>query len=115
MYAGKIPFRNKEWKYNRTTNEGKAIKGKFLVDYGKGDYEEDNAEFEAELFYDGYGRGRSSAVFYFRNEDSTFRAQMFMSDFDNLLQKGINPSRVKGVWCYIKRGANFGMQFVREV
>ena len=78
--------------------------------------DEDNVEFvenrifDETLTYAGYGRGRSSAVFYFT--DSTGAAyQMFMTDMDDLLKKcDLIDGNVNGTWTYCKRGQNYGIK-----
>ncbi|GLO66231.1 hypothetical protein [Oceanobacillus kimchii] len=70
----------------------------------------ENRVFKEVLTYDGYGRGRSSAVFYFK--DSTGATyQMFMTDMDDLLKhKSIMDQKISGEWTYQKRGKNFGIR-----
>ncbi len=70
----------------------------------------ENRVFDETLTYTGYGRGRSSAVFYF--EDSTGATyQMFMTDMDHLLSsKNLIDGKVTGTWTYCKRGKNFGIK-----
>ncbi|MCC2249015.1 hypothetical protein JUJ52_03460 [Virgibacillus sp. AGTR] len=70
----------------------------------------ENRVFNETLTYTGYGRGRSSAVFYFK--DSTGATyQMFMTDMDALLSsKDLIDGKVTGTWKYCKRGKNFGIK-----
>lgn len=70
--------------------------------------------FEATLEYQTYGRGRSSAVFWFESVagehvGKTFPVQMSnMSSFIPLMEKG----RITAKFLTRKRGANFGLELV---
>lgn len=70
----------------------------------------ENRVFDDTLTYMGYARGRSSAVFNFK--DSTGATyQMFMKDVDELLSsKNLIDGKVTGTWTYCKRGKNFGIK-----
>lgn len=74
----------------------------------------ENRIFEDTLIYTGYSRGRSSAVFNFK--DSTGATyQMFMTDFDDVLQtKGLVDKQVTAFWTYCKRGQNFGIKLAKD-
>ena len=115
MSEGKIPFVLRR----KVLLKGGwvEIKGKHLCSYDNGGdiYWEENKDFEAELIYNGYGRGRSSIVFYYINEDNTFSAQMFVSDLDNIIQLGISPNVINGIWRYCKKGSNYGIQLIKEI
>lgn len=74
----------------------------------------DNYTFEAAMLYGGYGRGRSSAVLYWRDE-AGHRYPMFMSDFDDMMEAvGITYREVLGKWTFTKKGENYGLQYVKE-
>lgn len=89
------------------------VKGSLVAYSG---YTDDNIEyvenkvFDETLTYDGYGRGRSSAVFYFKDSaGATY--QMFMKDMNDLLSsKDMIDGKVTGTWTYCKRGQNFGIK-----
>jgi len=118
MYKGMIPFNTEHSKYDLKSKNYIRKRGKFLIAYDSGDSEchkEPNAEFEATLVYTGMGRGRSSAVFYYENKEGTFSAQMFMREMGRMIELGITPLEVSAVWCFQKKGANFGLEFVKEV
>jgi hypothetical protein len=95
------------------------VKGSLLTYEGDTHYYKDNFEmiknkvFEETLTYAGYGRGRSSAVFYFK--DSTGADyQMFMTDMDDLLKsKDILNGQVAATWTFCKRGQNYGIKLAK--
>lgn len=110
------PFDN--WNIQRgTAGSPNMVKGT-LLSYvsGREDNVEyvENREFEETLTYLGYGRGRSSAVFYFKDSTGA-EYQMFMTDMDDLLKhKDIVGKEVEGVWTYCKRGQNHGIKLAKS-
>ena len=73
-----------------------------------------NTEVELTLHYQGFGRGRSSVTFYWLDDDGN-RYPMFIKDVDELLKQDLGASSVHAVFTYVKRGANYGIKFLREV
>lgn len=73
-----------------------------------------NEEIELTLYYDGYGRGRSAVTFYWK-DDNNHQYPMFIKDVDELLRQGMGTSSVHGIFTYVKRGANYGIKFLRKV
>ena len=73
-----------------------------------------NEEVELTLHYKDYGRGRSAVTFYWEDEYS-HEYPMFIKDVDELLRQDIGMSRIHAIWTYVKRGANYGIKFVRRV
>lgn len=73
-----------------------------------------NEEVELTLHYKDYGRGRSAVTFYWTDDDS-HEYPMFIKDVDELLRQDIGVSNIHAVWTYVKRGANYGIKFVRRV
>lgn len=73
-----------------------------------------NEEIELTLHYDGYGRGRSAVTFYWR-DDNGHKYPMFIKDVDELLRQDMWTSSVHGIFTYVKRGANYGIKFLRKV
>lgn len=65
-----------------------------------------NEEFNETLVFDGYGRGRSSAVLYFKGKESGRRYSMFMRDADDAL----GGLAIYGKWTFVKRGGNYGIK-----
>ena len=73
-----------------------------------------NEEVELTLHYKDYGRGRSAVTFYWTDDDG-HEYPMFIKDVDELLRQDIGVSNINAVWTYVKRGANYGIKFVRRV
>lgn len=73
-----------------------------------------NEEIELTLHYDGYGRGRSAITFYWK-DDNGYKYPMFIKDVDELLRQDMGTSSVRGIFTYVKRGANYGIKFLRKV
>lgn len=72
-----------------------------------------NEEIELTLHYDGYGRGRSAVTFYWK-DDEGHQYPMFIKDVDELLRQDMGTSSVHGIFTYVKRGANYGIKFLRR-
>ena len=89
--------------------------GQFEID-GNGGYNRfgpewrDNKPFNASLCYDGYGRGRSSAVIYFKDMKGT-RYSVFMSDFDKIAPLMVGGV-IEGTFEFVKKGSNYGLQLM---
>lgn len=73
-----------------------------------------NEEIELTLHYDGYGRGRSAVTFYWK-DDNGHKYPMFIKDVDELLRQDMGTSSVRGIFTYVKRGANYGIKFLRKM
>ena len=73
-----------------------------------------NEEIELTLHYDGYGRGRSAVTFYWK-DDNGHKYPMFIKDVDELLRQDMGTSSVRDIFTYVKRGANYGIKFLRKV
>lgn len=71
----------------------------------------DNVDFYKVMTYDGFGRGRSSALLYFK-DDAGIRYPMFMKDFDECA-KHLVEGKVAGLWRFVKRGQNYGLTQVK--
>lgn len=88
------------------------------------DEERDNYEFEADLLIYGFDRGRSSAVITFipyenREKDPRIHKpfiiyRVFLSDSIEILKHTVN-GRIKGIFTWIKKGANFGLKLVKAL
>jgi hypothetical protein len=69
----------------------------------------DNYEFEAELKFTSYGRGRSSATFELQDNNG-IKYNVFMSDmFKIVTTKTITDGKVNGKWFFRKQGQNYGL------
>lgn len=73
-----------------------------------------NEEVELTLNYDGCGRGRSSVTFYWKDNNG-HKYPMFLTDMDALIKQDVKVSNIHGIFTYVKRGANYGIKFLREV
>jgi hypothetical protein len=73
-----------------------------------------NYEFEDKLHYLRYSRGRSSAKIHFKSEITDKEYEMFLTDFDDLMNnKGFDKNTVDGTFTFCKRGSNYGIKFFR--
>lgn len=72
-----------------------------------------NVPFAATLKYIGYGRGRSSAYFIFEDRHG-HQYNMFMTDADDMILRGIDLLHAQGTFSFIKRGNNYGIRFIRK-
>ena len=73
-----------------------------------------NFEFEDKFKYLNYSRGRSSAKIHFKSEITGKEYEMFLTDFDDLMNsQGFNKNVVEGTFTFCKRGANYGIKLVR--
>lgn len=119
-----FPFINgnlQEWSWNNLTdserervyNGEEVVKG-FSSDENKNEVWKPNKEVELTLHYKGYGRGRSAVTFYWVDDDG-HKYPMFIKDVDELLRQDIGTSSIHAIFTYVKRGANYGIKFLRRV
>lgn len=110
MFEGKIPF---------------YPHGGGLVSYygrsTKGPYShldpayiwEDNAPFRATFNFKRFERGRSAAhAIYAKADAPDWEAVMFLSDLEDVLQRGLSLKKLQGRFVYVKRGSNYGIQML---
>lgn len=71
----------------------------------------DNFIFEDTLHYVDYSTGRSSVLFKFRSDKGDSYG-MFLSEFNKLLQDKKEVWNLEGKWTFVKRGANYGIQYI---
>ena len=110
-----------EWSWNNLTdserervyNGEEVVKG-FSYDKNKKEVWKQNEEVELTLHYKGYGRGRSAVTFYWSDDDG-HKYPMFIKDVDELLRQDIGTSSIHAIFTYVKRGANYGIKFLRRV
>ena len=121
-YSGKIPFDPRDEQLISYVDKYTESYGIPTVELVNGEYVHetipiswrDNIEFYDILRYTGFERGRSSINFIFIDSDGN-KVPMFAKDFsDMVLQCSIVGGQVKGKWTYAKRGANYGIQYVKE-
>ena len=110
-----------EWSWNNLTdserervyNGEEVVKG-FSSDENKNEVWKPNKEVELTLHYKGFGRGRSAVTFYWVDDDG-HKYPMFIKDVDELLRQDIGTSSIHAIFTYVKRGANYGIKFLRRV
>ena len=74
------------------------------------------SEFEKTLIYNGFSRGCTSAKFWWYDKyDEKEVYPMFMKEMDELIWSGHAKTELHGIFCYIKRGQNYGIKLVKEV
>jgi hypothetical protein len=109
MYEGKIPFDqhgNPVPYYNGVTRGPHAS---FDSDY----IWEDNAPFRAVLDFKRFARGRSAAhAIYAKADDPTWECVMFLTDFTDVVERGLAPLRLSGRFEHVKRGSNYGVKLL---
>ena len=76
------------------------------------DKECDNYEFTTTLTYYGYCRGCSACNIMFRSPDFKQTLYMFMTDFDEVVDRLIN-GKLSGTFTFCKRGMNYGIKMVK--
>jgi hypothetical protein len=72
----------------------------------------DNYEWEDELKYESYGRGRSAAYMIFVSTQTNKTYTMFLTDFDSIVSL-LSGGALKGTFTFQKRGQNYGVRLVR--
>ena len=103
-----------EWSWNNLTDsERERVYNGEEVVKGSNEVWEPNKEVELTLHYKGYGRGRSAVTFYWADDDG-HKYPMFIKDVDELLRQDIGTSSIHAIFTYVKRGANYGIKFLRR-
>ena len=113
-----FPFINgnlQEYSFNNLTDDERerVYNGEEVVK-GSNEVWKPNKEVELTLHYKGYGRGRSAVTFYWVDDDG-HKYPMFIRDVDELLRQDIGTSSIHAIFTYVKRGANYGIKFLRRV
>ena len=104
-----------EWSWNDLTDsERERVYNGEEVVKGSNEVWKPNKEVELTLHYQGYGRGRSAVTFYWVDDDG-HKYPMFIKDVDELLRQDIGTSSIHAIFTYVKRGANYGIKFIRRV
>ena len=104
-----------EWSWNNLTDsERERVYNGEEVVKGSNEVWKPNKEVELTLHYKGYGRGRSAVTFYWVDDDG-YKYPMFIKDVDELLRQDIGTSSIHAIFTYVKRGANYGIKFLRRV
>lgn len=101
----KIPFRDgNQMEYEFNYYKDGKLNSPILVD---------NFEFEDELEFIDYGRGRSSVTFTFERLSNAKTVSMFVSDFSGAIPHMIN-GKLKGKFTFVKKGQNYGCRMILE-
>lgn len=110
-----------EYSFNNLTDDereqvynGEEVIKEFAYNPNRKEVWKPNEEVELTLHYKDYGRGRSSVTFYWL-DDNGHEYPMFIKDVDELLRQDMGTSSVHAVFTYVKRGANYGIKFLRRV
>ena len=119
-----FPFINgnlQEYSFNNLTDDerervynGEEVVKGFSYDENRKEVWKPKEEKEKKLKYKGYGRGRSAVTFYWADDDG-HGYPMFIKDVDELLRQDIGTSSIHAIFTYVKRGANYGIKFLRRV
>lgn len=104
-------FRNLDDSERERVYRGESLE--IEVYSGKKEVWKPNEEVELTLHYNGYGRGRSAVTFYWK-DDNGHQYPMFIKDVDELLRQDMGTSSIHGIFTYVKRGANYGIKFLRR-
>ena len=99
---------------NLTDSERERVYNGEEVVKGSNEVWKPDEEVELTLHYKGYGRGRSAVTFYWA-DDNGHKYPMFIKDVDELLRQDIGTSSIHAIFTYVKRGANYGIKFLRRV
>ena len=113
-----FPFINgnlQEWSLNDLTDsERERVYNGEEVVKGSNEVWKPNKEVELTLHYKGFSCGRSAVTFYWVDDDG-HKYPMFIKDVDELLRQDIGASSIHAIVTYVKRGANYGIKFLRRV
>lgn len=109
MYEGKIPF---DQHGNPIPYYNGVTRGPYA--YLDPDYIwEDNAPFRATLEFQRFDRGRSAShAIYAKRDDPSWEATMFLTDFTDVVKRGLAPLSLCGRFEYVKRGSNYGIKLL---
>lgn len=73
--------------------------------------DKDNYEWEDELVYTDYSKGRSAVNFEFTSRKTGKIYSMFLSDFCRSIVL-LDEAVLKGKFTFVKRGSNFGVKLI---
>jgi hypothetical protein len=75
-----------------------------------------NFAFEDLLIYEGYSRGRSSAVLNFTSLNDQKKYSMFLSEFDDFMKESGFEQRkiISGIFCFCKKGSNYSLRWLKN-
>ena len=68
---------------------------------------------EANLYFVRFHRGRSAAnAVYVKHDDPSWEVTMFLSDFQEIVTRGLAPKHLSGRFEFVKRGSNYGIKLL---
>lgn len=119
-----IPFNRNgnmlDYSYWGISEEEKEIckeNGKVEHYFGNGEIAEvfvPNFEFEDELVFEKFSRGRSSVKAHFISCTNDKRYEMFISDFGDVIREGhLIGDRIMGKFSFVKKGQNYGVVLLK--
>ena len=71
----------------------------------------DNYEFDTEMEFVTFRRGRSAAYGIFMNLKTGTTVTVFMKELEHIMRH-ISHGRVRGRWTFVKRGQNYGCKLI---
>lgn len=73
-----------------------------------------NHIFYHEFEFQGFSRGRSSVTADFISLDKSLEVSMFVSDFSEVINLYIGLKVLKGYFCFVKKGVNYGIKYLGD-
>lgn len=73
-----------------------------------------NHIFYHEFEFQGFSRGRSSVTADYISLDKSLEASMFVSDLREVINLCIGLKVLKGYFCFVKKGANYGIKYLGD-
>jgi hypothetical protein len=83
-------------------------------DNGRFDIKLNNFIFYHEFEFQGFSRGRSSVTADFISLDKSLEVSMFVSDLSEVINLYIGLKVLKGYFCFVKKGANYGIKYLGD-
>ena len=76
-------------------------------------WQDADTPFHKDLTFDGFQRGRSSALATFKDENGV-KFSMFLTDFSDVIMRNAltGPGQLSGFFVIVKRGAYFGLRLL---
>lgn len=107
----KIPFDGNSMMEYTTAADGVVKTPETKYGWGWPTEWRENTEFEARLFFTGWGKGRSSARVYVRNVDTREKYSFALGAFyEAVTAFGVKPGgHMEGKFTFRKQGSNYGL------
>lgn len=109
MYKGKVPFDQHgnpvPYVPGRTIGPNASLNPRYIW--------RDNEPFRATVEFKRFERGRSAAhAIYVKHDDPSWEATMFLTDFTDVVERGLAPKHLSGRFVHVKRGSNYGIKLL---